>query len=468
MGRVRNFHPCWTHIVSHRGHSSRIARPEVAERICKGAPVRNVPVPAAMLRSRIDYIHWYALFPHVFSYDGSLNLSPGSVLSLFLGPDCGPREGAIHLPPEKLTSIPEEESRPSTPHFDETEERSFYGSLRHKVSSYFSKTSPEQAHDSPGPSQPAEPPVPLVETTPTRKPRTFSRVSRANGSAYGYGGSYRNRLASAASMASRRGSTTLSLRRRRESAFEAGGPSSVATGSDMNFAQRLLMANENAVTNIADLWVAAAINADNEDPFEESDSEFDAEQELYSDNAHEHAVDDEDLEAEGDYFGSPSTPRHNRFSRRASSAADRPTATAPRASASHLRPPSSARRLSNLRRGSSSLAPGAEADELPLRRPSSGVPPIFSHVGVRTPPAVLEAQQLLAQAEAEEEMDALAPIAEQSQRASREMSPAAAPLSAEKEPSIMSMLPLAIILQYGWLALHSTTHDQVFYLYLVS
>ena len=35
----------------------------------------------------------------------------------------------------------------------------------------------------------------------------------------------------------------------------------------MNFAQRLLMANENVVTNIADLWVAAAINADNEDVF---------------------------------------------------------------------------------------------------------------------------------------------------------------------------------------------------------
>ncbi|KAJ3535728.1 hypothetical protein NM688_g6935 [Phlebia brevispora] len=32
----------------------------------------------------------------------------------------------------------------------------------------------------------------------------------------------------------------------------------------------------------------------------------------------------------------------------------------------------------------------------------------------------------------------------------------------------MSLLPLTIIFQYGILALHSTTHDQVFYLYLVS
>ncbi|KAH9911006.1 uncharacterized protein B0H18DRAFT_835853, partial [Fomitopsis serialis] len=36
----------------------------------------------------------------------------------------------------------------------------------------------------------------------------------------------------------------------------------------------------------------------------------------------------------------------------------------------------------------------------------------------------------------------------------------------EREPSLMSLLPVAIIIQYGLLALHSTTHDQVFYLYL--
>ncbi|KAI0760328.1 major facilitator superfamily MFS-1 [Fomes fomentarius] len=395
----------------------------------------------------------------------------GSILSLFLAPDCGPREGAIRLPPEKLRSIPEEESRPTTPHFEELEERSLYGSIRHKVSGYFSKVSPVPAQVSAGPSQPTTAPVPL---TPTQGPkqRTFSRVSRANGSAYGYSGSYRNRLLSNATMASRRGSTGLSIRRRRESNYD-GAPSSVATGSDLNFAQRLLMANENAVTNIADLWVAAAINADNEDPFEESEDEFD--QEGYRDD-NEQAIEDEDEDDDEDVFGSASIARNNRFSRRISSATPSraPGTSSNRQSFSNLRPsafgrrPSSARRFSNLRRPSSSLAPGgtgAEVDELPLRRPSSTVPPIFSHVGVRTPPAVLEAQQLLAQAEAEE-MDALAPIAE-SHRVSRSLSPALEAV-AEKEPSLWSLLPLAIICQYGWLALHSTTHDQVFYLYLVS
>ncbi|KAI1794415.1 major facilitator superfamily MFS-1 [Ganoderma leucocontextum] len=402
----------------------------------------------------------------------------GSVLSLFLGPDCGPREGAIHLPPEKLTSIPEEESRPPTPHFDEPEERSLYGSIRQKVSGYFAKKSPEQVVDIADPAQSPEAPVPLVETSSRRSP-TLSHASRANGSAYGYSASYRHRVASAANMATRRGSTALSLRRRRESAYD-GARSSVASSNDMNFAQRLLMANENAVTNIADLWVAAAINADNENPFEADDDEFDV-GESYLGNPLEQAVEDEDEDE--DVFGAPSSPRHNRFSRRVSSATGRgPVSgvTAHRTSTGTLQPPpfigsprrpSSSRRFSNPRRGSSSLVsggPGAETDELPLRRPSSSVPAIFSHVGVRTPLAVLEAQQLLAQAEAEE-MDALTPIAEQSRRPSREASPAASIVTlSEKEPSIMSMLPLQIILQYGWLAFHSTTHDQVFYLYLVS
>lgn len=449
------------------GHTSRKPCIEVAKCLCECSTLRQVPISTAMLCCSIRHLHRLAAaYTLVF-----LRAHPivGSILSLFLAPDCGPREGAIRLAPEKLRSIPEEESRPTTPHFEELEERSLYGSIRHKVSGYFSKASPVQA--SAGPSQPTTAPVPL---TPTRGPkqRTFSRVSRANGSAYGYSGSYRNRLSSHATMASRRGSTGLSIRRRRESNYD-GAPSSVATGSDLNFAQRLLMANENAVTNIADLWVAAAINADNEDPFEESEDESD--QEGYHDD-NEQAIEDDDDDDDEDVFGSTSLARNNRFSRRISSATPNraPGTSSNRQSLSNLRPspfgrrPSSARRFSNLRRPSSSLAPGgtgAEVDELPLRRPSSTVPPIFSHVGVRTPPAVLEAQHLLAEAEAEE-MDALAPIAE-SQRVSRSVSPALE-AAREKEPSLWSSLPLAIICQYGWLALHSTTHDQVFYLYLVS
>ena len=271
-------------------------------------------------------------------------------------------------------------------------------------------------------------------------------------------------------MASRRGSVATSLRRRRESNYD-GGPSSVGTGSELNFAQRLLMANENAVTNIADLWVAAAINADNEDPLESSDDEY--EDDLPYADIDEDAVDELD-----DIFAGPSTPRHNRFSRRPSPSASRVDVTLQQSTSSlrgslfrdsSRRPSLGGRRFSNLHRNSTPGVPG-EADELPTRRASASVPPIFAHVGVRTPPAVLEAQQLLTVPDAESAVeggasvaqgaDLLAPIAEVSRTPS--------PAPSEREPSLMSMLPVAIILQYGWLALHSTTHDQVFYLYLVS
>ena len=90
--------------------------------------------------------------------------------------------------------------------------------------------------------------------------------------------------------------------------------------------------------------------------------------------------------------------------------------------------------------------------------PSMVVPPIFSHVGVRTPLAVLEAQQLLAVGDEEQ---GLAPIQESRVRSESDE-------VVEQEPSLMSQLPILVIIQYGLLALHSTTHDQVFYLYLVS
>ncbi|TFY51331.1 hypothetical protein EVJ58_g10625, partial [Rhodofomes roseus] len=205
----------------------------------------------------------------------------GAILSLFLGPDGGPREGAIRLPAEKIDTIPEEEeSVPSTPVFGSPERRSAYGSLKHKLSrrlsGYFSGRN-QDAEEGPSTPGPAPEPVPL-SITPSNsasKMRTLSSTNRADGSAYGYGSAYRSRLASGYSLGNRT-SVAASLRHRRESNFE-GLPSSVGTERDLNFAQRLLMANENAVTNIADLWVAAAINVDNEDPFE-SEDEFEDEE----------------------------------------------------------------------------------------------------------------------------------------------------------------------------------------------
>lgn len=405
----------------------------------------------------------------------------GAILSLFLGPDGGPREGAIRLPVEKIGTIPEEEeSIPGTPILGSPERRSAYGSLRNKLSGRLSGYFSGRAQDAQeGPSTPRQAPEPVPLTiTPSNsanKMRTVSSTSRANGSAYGYGTAYRSRLASGYSIGSR-GSVTASLRRRRESNFE-GMPSSVATDRDLNFAQRLLMANENAVTNIADLWVAAAMNVDNEEGFE-SEEELEDEPDIAEGEEarpFSSALDELDEEDVFGAQGATPTPRNNRFSRRESHTSAHSPSKRPSFSAARRPPPlGSPRRPSysgrlSLHRQRSQFSPRLPSEDPgtppPMHRRTSGsMPPIFAHVGVRTPPAVVEAQQLLAQLEEQEPAESLEPIIE-SQRAQAAQAEAEI---VEGEPSLMSLLPVAIIIQYGLLALHSTTHDQVFYLYLVS
>ncbi|EED83137.1 predicted protein [Postia placenta Mad-698-R] len=400
----------------------------------------------------------------------------GSILSLFLGPDGGPRHGAIQLPPEK-DDVANEASLPQTPLFEESQRQSLYATLKHglsgRLSGYFAPRVQDAQESSSSPPQVHDETVPM-SSTPSRssdlgKGRTLSRTSRANGSAYGYG-IRRSRLASGYSTAPRT-SMALSIRRRRDSNFD-GAQSSVGTVTG-NFAQRLLMANENAVTNIADLWVAAAMNVDNEDPFE-SDSDFDADAEALDEEGFEAAIGENEEE---DVFGpSTATPamRPNRFSRRESHTSVHSQSKRPSFSATWRAPllgsprhPSSSGRLSFARQRSSQFSPALPGDEFPTmhRRLSTTAPSIFSHVGVRTPPAVLEAQQLLQQFDEQGPTDSLAPIME-GPRAGQDQLAQSETL--EKEPTLMSQLPILIIIQYGLLALHCTTHDQVFYLYLVS
>ncbi|KAI0792440.1 major facilitator superfamily domain-containing protein [Abortiporus biennis] len=374
--------------------------------------------PAKKWPNVFDRVPIFIKYPYLLPCTVAASITfIGSILSLFLGPDCGPRYGAIRLPPEKPAhhsiTPPEDESRPTTPIPESTEPRR---GLLTKLSGYFVRQGHNDAHQD---TEETTPPVPL--STPHRN-RTFSRTSRADGSAYGYGGSYRSRLASNVSARNR------NIRRpswRRDSSFgrresNADGillSSSMATGSDMNFAQRLLMANENAVTNIADLWVASAMNADNEEVFEDDEYE-------------EERLEGGELDESDLLF--------------------------PSGSRGHPRQPSE---VTTTTRRASSPALALPEGHLSQRRFSNAAPSIFSHVGVRTPPAVLEAeaQQLL---EFEPSTSpGLERINEGESSANSVM---------EKEPSLMSQLPILIILQYGFLALHSTTHDQVFYLYLVS
>ncbi|KAG8829686.1 hypothetical protein FRC20_008611, partial [Serendipita sp. 405] len=257
----------------------------------------------------------------------------------------------------------------------------------------------------------------------------MSRTSKINGSAYGYSSRKGSRMGS---MNNRRPSMVSTLRNRRYTNV------SQRPDTPHSFAQRLLLANEMNATSLADLWVQAAINVDNEEVFE-SDSEI--------------SVSDHEEGPSTAPVASTSVP-----SSRTAMASHRPSMASHRPSVAST----SSRPGAGLRRLGLQFTPATAA-----RRPSAGslVPAIFSHTGVRTPPNIAHqpspGQSTTDLPSSSVDGGNLSTIAE-----SRPTSTLVT--EEEKLPSTWSMLPMLIILQYGLLAFHSTTHDQIFYLYLVS
>jgi MFS family permease len=398
-------------------------------------------------------VKWPEIFGHVQLFVTYPYLLPcglaaavifiGFILSCFLGYDGGPREGAIKLQPEKFNihqSIPEEPVSPSIPLDDEEEPRGLAKMLSRRFSDYFSQRISRPA------SPMNQPAVPLA--TPTVEGgQSLPRTSRANGSAYGYNGSFRSRVASNTNLNPRSGSLSASMRRRRGSNYDHTRDPP-AEGSDLNFAQRLLLANENAVTNIADLWVASAMNVDNENPFEvDSDIEDDDANSL---DLGVPFARTETMNSDIDPLLSSTPPLGFRGSR-----------LPPHIGGSFF-PRTNSIPVSSLRHSSFvSHRPSVSFTAHP-RRPSSNAPSIFAHPGVKTPTAVLDAQHLL-NADVEQPSDSLRTIAESRQPSSDNIESLV-----EKPPSLMSQLPIIIIIQYGVMALHTTTHDQIFMSYLVS
>jgi len=91
------------------------------------------------------------------------------------------------------------------------------------------------------------------------------------------------------------------------------------------------------------------------------------------------------------------------------------------------------------------------------------VPAIYANTGLRTPPALLETPQPTppAQIIGDPFTENLAPIAEGRMATELDEVP-------EKAENQWSSLPLFIIFQYFILAIHTTSHDQVFLMYLTS
>ena len=381
------------------------------------SPAKNYPQIFGNVQLFIDYPY---LLPCAVAASVTFF---GSFLSLFLGYDGGSRDGAIRLDPDKEDAplpleVVEEEEGPSLP---PTPPSGLVNQLKRKVSRRLSDVFARNLFDAHVTNSPrAGVPMlsPLTPAVPA-KPRTMSRTSKVNGSAYGYSGRLAGRLDSTTG---RRPSFASTMRNRRYTNPDQ------RPGTPQSFAQRLLLANEMNATSLADLWVQAAINVDNEGEVFETDSE----------SGHSDRED-----------GTPNEPQ--------ASTSHGSSSTAIPAAAGRHRPSmasSSSRPVGMHRLGIAGFTPA--------RRPSNSslVPGIFTHTGVRTPPSIAPlASTGHHTPDPATDTTGLSTIAE-----SRPIST----LVEEKLPSTWSMLPMLIILQYGLLALHTTTHDQIFYLYLVS
>ena len=350
----------------------------------------------------------------------------GSLLSLFLGRDGGPREGSIRLPPEETSgqklAIPDE-GADAVEHLESNASLGFAASLKMWASNIFStKLTPASTADASATS------VPLLLASP-RDQHLIPQTSGSSGSAYGYNSNYSARLADSMS----RDNMESRLRKRRTIYEER----STLEYSGLNLTQKLLLANVNTVTNIADLWVAAAMN-ENEEPYLDQDTRY-AEDEVARGASEEgSSLPLPVIVTAGDpvesHFDTAASPTSQRFET---------TINSPHGTSRHP-----FTRISQQQRHTLAY------------RPSSGVRSIFSHPGVRPPSTVLDALSRTEMAG-----DPLVPIPERSQ------SPRADIMDdgiIEKPPPLTSQLPIQIIIQYGLLALHSTTHDQVFLSYLVT
>lgn len=296
---------------------------------------------------------------------------------------------------------------------------------------------------------------PLTQYTPNAHPelsprtaplsvpltRTLSQSSRIEGSHHSRSGSYRQQLATLTIPKVRRSSLAASMRwkdtdgHEQQSAIDAG---------ELNFAQRLVMANENAVTNIADLWVAAAMSSDIES-YSQSNSE--------AASMADEVEDESNLTRPGRLL--TRVYLQNSLHKRPSNpSAVRPGRSQCRQSVSP--PPDT----SSIRDISPALGTGS------VHRFSNPASIIFTNPGVSST-ITSDMRSILLHSD-EATGDLLAPIIEDQRLFSPQGTTTTVELKATQSTSITSQLPVLIIIQYGLLALHSTTYDQMFMSYLVS
>jgi hypothetical protein len=230
-----------------------------------------------------------------------------------------------------------------------------------------------------------------------------------------------------------------------------------------------MTANENAGSGLPSLWVAAAINVDSEDPFFDSDEE---------------AVSDE----EEDYGETSAAVMSKRRSRSPTRIQFSPAASTPvrsrQGSVGAARAYGRSFSVLSSRRPSNAYAPFARFPSLTmtvtdggsperLRRPStphSILPAIYANTGVTAPPALLDALGASKQAPPNDiNADPFLESIVEGQVSAPGMPAPESVVEEKRQPTFQwTLLPLFVIFQYFILALHTTSHDQVFLMYLTS
>ncbi|SPC63100.1 uncharacterized protein UHOD_05927 [Ustilago sp. UG-2017b] len=265
----------------------------------------------------------------------------------------------------------------------------------------------------------------------------------------------------------------------------------IGTRAGLSFAQRFLLAQDDSVFTISDLWVAAAINGDDayEDVFDDEDDDLDAdsyeEGSVIDDSLAHESIDEDDEEQEQEQVGEASTllaPRH----------------LAPLNFAQ--RKMSRARGYSDAGRSASSAGGGRPRS---MRRASGNrVPSLYANTGIESPLLSPYHNLLSPREEAVSGPlggnnntqgsawdPTLAGIPEShSNRNSLSVPPnrcngsvsprsdgrrsvmlaSSTPNPAAQTTSLFSLLPAVIIAHYGLMAFHSSTFDQVFMAFLVT
>lgn len=435
---------CCISRVSARADRFLVAVGSIIGGLCEH-PVKNYP---ALFGSSELLTKYPYLLPCLVS--SSITLF-GAFLCLFLGWDGGPRDGAIKLPIEKTT----EEGQASSTDGEATP-RPRRASLPKRISGYFnlpiqhkpSLPRDPSSHALRNPRSPSYGTTPDTDAGPSTShhggtPRTRPSMG---GNSYGYDARrassrpWTRRL----TMDSMRRGSTATNQTQYAPDFEAlqQGPDL----SSLNFAQRLLLANEPTVLNISDLWVQACaaqtFDEDEESHADPDTSVFerddDPDQSGDTSNAGDTSIED----GEDDRFLGPSS-----------------TAQGPSKAAGN-----------GLGLGGLPLRPDRPRIVSRQSTASSRMHPrIFSNTGLKEPPALFSpmGEQPPNVQLANENTNPLTTIHEQQKRHSQ-LSPAqeAAPLPGTEvankpSESIFKDLPLGIILQYFIVAFHSTACDQV-------